>query len=120
MKKEVEIEDDVAKDSEHAVVEGSSLHIDKQNLGIGESQTKEKNIVKEELEDECERKNSDEGQNWKKIKADILVKHVPYPHVPFKRKVERQFIIFTEILKNLQINIPLLRHYSKCLLMVVL
>jgi len=31
---------------------------------------------------------------------------VPYPHAPSKREAERQFIRFTEILKNLQINIP--------------
>ena len=34
------------------------------------------------------------------------MKHVPYPHAPSRREVERQFIRFTEILKNLQINIP--------------
>ena len=31
---------------------------------------------------------------------------MPYPHVPSKREAERQFIRFTEILKNLHINIP--------------
>jgi len=31
---------------------------------------------------------------------------VPYPRAPSKREAERQFIRFTEILKNLQINIP--------------
>jgi len=34
------------------------------------------------------------------------LKHVPYPRAPSKREAERQFIRFTEILKNLQINIP--------------
>jgi len=34
------------------------------------------------------------------------LKHVSYPHAPSKREAERQFIIFTEILKNLHINIP--------------
>ena len=34
------------------------------------------------------------------------MKHVPYPHAPSKREAERQIIRFTEILKNLQINIP--------------
>jgi len=31
---------------------------------------------------------------------------VPYPHAPSRKEVERQFIRFTKILKNLQINIP--------------
>jgi len=31
---------------------------------------------------------------------------VSYPHAPSKREAERQFIRFTEIMKNLQINIP--------------
>ena len=31
---------------------------------------------------------------------------MPYPRAPSKREAERQFIRFTEILKNLQINIP--------------
>jgi len=50
--------------------------------------------------------NSDKNQNWRKIQKEIPLKHVPYPHAPSKREAERQFIRFTEILKNLQINIP--------------
>jgi len=50
--------------------------------------------------------NSDKNQNWRKIQKEIPLKHVSYPHAPSKREAERQFIRFTEILKNLQINIP--------------
>jgi len=52
------------------------------------------------------KENSDAGRNWRKIKEGVSIKHVPYPHTPSKREVERQFIKFTKILKNLQINIP--------------
>jgi len=52
------------------------------------------------------KENSDAGQNWRKIKEGVPIKHVPYPHTPSRRDVDRQFIKFTEILKNLQINIP--------------
>jgi len=60
----------------------------------------------EKLEDDVGKKISDEGHNWRKIKVSIPTKHVPYPHAPSRREAERQFIIFIEILKNLQINIP--------------
>ena len=52
------------------------------------------------------KKQAEKGQNWRKIEEGIPLKHVPYPHTPFKREVERQFIRFIEILKNLQIIIP--------------
>jgi len=53
-----------------------------------------------------DKENSDKNQSWRKIQKEIPLKHVPYPHAPSKREAERQFIRFTEILKNLQINIP--------------
>ena len=52
------------------------------------------------------KKQPTEGKNWRMIKEGILIKNVPYPHAPSRREVERQFIRFTQILKNLQINIP--------------
>jgi len=52
------------------------------------------------------KENFDAGQNWRKIKEDVPIKHVSYPHAPSRREAKRQFIRFTEILKNLQINIP--------------
>jgi len=51
-------------------------------------------------------KESEKNQNWRKIQEGVPLKHVPYPHAPSRREAERQFIRFTEILKNLQINIP--------------
>ena len=48
-----------------------------------------------------DKENSDKKQNWRKIQKEIPLKHVSYPHSPFKREAERQFIRFTEILKNL-------------------
>ena len=50
-------------------------------------------------------KQAEKGQNWRKIEEGIPLKHVPYLHAPSRREAERQFIRFTEILKNLQINI---------------
>jgi len=41
------------------------------------------------------KKNSDEGQNWRKVKEGVPIKHVPYPHAPSRREVECQFIRFT-------------------------
>jgi len=40
------------------------------------------------LEDEGEKKNSDEGQNWRKIETGIPAKHVPYPHALSIREVK--------------------------------
>jgi len=51
-------------------------------------------------------KTSDRSQDWRKVQEGVPLKHVSYPHAPSRREVERQFIRFTEILKNLQINIP--------------
>jgi len=51
-------------------------------------------------------KKSDKSQDWRKVEEGVPFKHVSYPHAPSRREVERQFISFTEILKNLQINIP--------------
>ena len=51
-------------------------------------------------------KKSDKNQNWRKIQEGVPLKHVSYPYAPSRRESERQFIKFTEILKNLQINIP--------------
>jgi len=52
-------------------------------------------------------KKSDKSQDWRKVQEGVPLKHVSYPHAPSRREVERQFIRFTKILKNLQINIPL-------------
>jgi len=38
---------------------------------------------------------------------------VPYPHTLFRREVERQFIRFTKILKNLHINIPFIKELQQ-------
>jgi len=35
------------------------------------------------------KENSDVGQNWRKIKEGVPIKHVPYPHAPSRRKAER-------------------------------
>jgi len=51
-------------------------------------------------------KTSDRSQDWRKVQEGVSLKHVSYPHAPSRREVERQFIRFTKILKNLQINIP--------------
>ena len=37
----------------------------------------------------------------------VPIKDVPYPHAPSKKHKERQFARFMDILKRLQINIPL-------------
>ena len=47
------------------------------------------------------KKQVEKGQNWRKIEKGIPLKHVSYPHAPSRRETERQFIRFTEILKNL-------------------
>jgi len=49
---------------------------------------------------------SDKIQNWRKIQKGVPLKHVPYPHAPSRQEAEQQFIRFTEILKNLHLNIP--------------
>jgi len=61
------------------------------------------------------KKQPTEGQNWRMIKEGIPIKNVPYPHAPSRKEVQRQFIRFTQILKNLQIIFLFLRHYSRCL-----
>jgi len=76
--------------------------------------------TEEKLEDDSGKKNNyDEGQNWRKVKEGVPIKNVPYPHAPSTTEAERQFIRFTKILKNI-LTFLLLRHYSKCLLMLVL
>jgi len=53
-----------------------------------------------------EDQKSNTNQWGRKIQKGVPLKHVPYPHAPSRKEAERQFIRFTEILKNLQINIP--------------
>ena len=63
----------------------------------------EENSTEVRTQDE---KKSNKTQNWRKVKEGVPLKHVSYPHAPSRREVEHQFIRFTKILKNLQINIP--------------
>jgi len=71
-----------------------------------ESRDSEPIKAKEGSVEESVQKQTEKGQNWRKIEEGIPLKHVLYPYAPSRREAERQFIRFTEILKNLQINIP--------------
>jgi len=94
---------------ENVVETGADRSEDKVELEtvvVEESVDVESMRVNEKSVEGSSKKQVEKGQNWRKIEEGIPLKHVPYPHVPFRREAERQFIRFTEILKNLQINIP--------------
>jgi len=71
------------------------------NATVETSSDTESSKAEETPGDDSGKKQPTEGQNWRMIKESIPIKNVPYPHAPFRREVERQFIIFTQILKNL-------------------
>jgi len=122
--KVVEVERDVAKSNEYQFVEGDKLVVvttgEQLCTGAEEDQDKKEKVGREELEDKVVEKFPEVECNWKKAKASIPVKHVPYPHEPSRKEVELQFIRFTKILRVCKLTFHLLRHYNKCLLMLVL
>jgi len=84
----------------------SEERVESETVAVEESVDAESMKANEKSVDGSGKKQDEKGQNWRKIEEGIPLKHVPYPHTPSRREVERQFIRFTEILKNLQINIP--------------
>ena len=97
--KAVEVENEVEASEDRLEERVESKTVTVEECGDAESiKANEKSV------DGSGKKQAEKGQNWRKIEEGIPLKHVPYPHVPSRRKAERQFIRFTEILKNLQIN----------------
>lgn len=39
--------------------------------------------------DDSGEKQVEEGHNWRKIKDGVPLRHVSYPHAPFRREVEQ-------------------------------
>jgi len=84
----------------------SEERVKSKTVTVEESVDIESMKANEKLVEGSGKKQAEKGQNWRKIEEGIPLKHVLYPHAPSRREAERQFIRFTEILKNLQINIP--------------
>jgi len=70
---------------------------------------KEKNREKNESEDKKGDKSEKSENQVRSLPCKNVapLKDIPYPHVPSRKSIERQFIRFMDILKQLQINIPL-------------
>ena len=69
-----------------------------ESVGVESMKAKEKSL------EGSGKKQAEKEKNWRKIEEGIPLKHVPYPHAPSRREAERQFIQFTESLKNFHVN----------------
>jgi len=58
-------------------------------VAVEESVDVESMKANEKSIEDSGKKQAEKGQIWRKIEEGIPLKHVSYPHAPFKREAER-------------------------------
>ena len=92
--------------SKESDIESEERKIDREEKKEEEGKNKsEEGEVKEKNERVQEEKRKKEIENEKR---SVPIVDLPYPHAPFRKNIEGQFIRFCEILKQLEISICLL------------